>query len=232
MEPLLLYFGNYTYKNYVTLLINLIDRSSSIINCIKDPLARIRFLEYLNVLNKVINYHKENLYLISTLVAQIDDLNKEIEILKFNSSLIINNQELEYNDGSYKGQIVYGKPKGKGILYYDNGDRYEGDWINGQKEGKGIMYYDNGDRYEGDWINGEKEGKGIMYYDNGDRYEGDYTNNNRERQGIMYYNNGDREMGDFLNDKPIGKFVTLTKKGEVKINNYLINNSHLRTKSI
>ena len=29
------------------------------------------------------------------------------------------------------------------------------------KEGKGIYYYNNGDRYEGDWKNGKREGKGI-----------------------------------------------------------------------
>ena len=47
---------------------------------------------------------------------------------------------------------------------------------NNNKEGKGIFYYNNGDRYEGDWRNGNKEGKGIFYYFNsGDRMMGDYS---------------------------------------------------------
>ena len=40
-------------------------------------------------------------------------------------------------------------------------------------EGKGIFYYNSGDRYEGDWKNDKIEGKGIYYFNNGDRYEGD-----------------------------------------------------------
>ena len=38
--------------------------------------------------------------------------------------------------------------------------------IDGIREGKGIMYYNNGDRYEGDWKNDKKEGKGKYYYKN------------------------------------------------------------------
>ena len=42
----------------------------------------------------------------------------------------------------------------------------------------------------------------------------------KEKEKELYYNNGDRMMGDYYNDKPIGKHVTLTRDGEVKINNY------------
>ena len=36
-------------------------------------------------------------------------------------------------------------------------------------EGKGIYYFNNGDRYEGEWKNDKREGKGKYYYNNGDR---------------------------------------------------------------
>ena len=45
------------------------------------------------------------------------------------------------------------KKGGKGIYYFNDGDRYEGDYKNDNKEGKGIMHYNNGDRYEGYWKN-------------------------------------------------------------------------------
>ena len=48
----------------------------------------------------------------------------------------------------------------------------------------------------------------------------EWRNNKMEGKGSYYYNNGDREMGDYYNDNQIGKFVMLTKNGEVKINNY------------
>ena len=47
------------------------------------------------------------------------------------------------------------------------------------KEGKGVYYYNNGNRYEGDWRNSKREGKGIFYYNDGDREMGDYSNNKR-----------------------------------------------------
>ena len=80
--------------------------------------------------------------------------------------LIINNinnqQELKGikngHNWRYVGQVVNGLREGKGICYWENGDRYEGDYRNDNKEGKGIYYFDNGDRYEGDFRNGKKEG--------------------------------------------------------------------------
>ena len=57
------------------------------------------------------------------------------------------------------GDFRNGKPDGKGIEYYNNGDRYEGDFRNGKKEGKGIYYYNNGDRIIGDYYNGKPIGK-------------------------------------------------------------------------
>ena len=97
--------------------------------------------------------------------------------------------------------------------------RYVGQIVNGLREGKGIMYYTNGDRYEGYFRNDKPEGKGISYYNNGDRYEGDFRNNKKEGKGIYYYH-GDRMMGNYYNGKEIGKHVTLSRNGEVKINNY------------
>ena len=80
--------------------------------------------------------------------------------------------------------------------------------------------YNDGTRYVGQVVNGLREGKGILYWNNGDRYEGDWRNDKKEGKGIYYYHNGNREMGDYINDKRTGKQVTLTKTGEVKINNY------------
>ena len=67
----------------------------------------------------------------------------------------LTNQEINYNFDhknkpikrvKYIGQILNGVPEGKGIMYWNNGDRYEGDWKNNEREGKGIMYYNNGDK--------------------------------------------------------------------------------------
>ena len=46
-------------------------------------------------------------------------------------------------------------------MFYENGS-YEGDFKNDKKDGKGIFYYNNGDREMGDYLNGKKIGKHII----------------------------------------------------------------------
>ena len=46
------------------------------------------------------------------------------------------------------------------------GDKKE----NNIKEGKGIYYWNDGDRYEGEWKNDKKDGLGIYYYKNKWKY--------------------------------------------------------------
>ena len=52
-------------------------------------------------------------------------------------------------------------------------------------EGKGIYYYNDGDRYEGEFKNNRREGKGIYYNANGDREMGDYSNENQIGKHVM-----------------------------------------------
>ena len=136
---------------------------------------------------------------------------------KKNKELIINHITNLQNQMNQNFKEL--KNNNEQVIKYDNG-KYIGQVVNGLREGKGIYYFNNGDRYEGDFKNDNKEGKGIYYWNNGDRYEGDWKNDNKEGKGIYYWNNGDREMGDFLNGNPIGKHVILTINGEVIVNNY------------
>jgi stage V sporulation protein K len=46
------------------------------------------------------------------------------------------------------------KEHGKGISYYNEGDKYEGDWADGKITGAGTFYYKDGDKYEGEFLNG------------------------------------------------------------------------------
>ena len=126
-------------------------------NNISIQLKNINFL--LNALNEDINKNNKKL---KNLISN--------EILNTNNTKLneINNTEIKYNDGKYIGQVVNGKPEGKGIAYYNNGDRYEGDFKNDKREGKGIYYAHNGDREMGDWKDGKEIGKHVILSKNGE----------------------------------------------------------------
>ena len=44
-----------------------------------------------------------------------------------------------HKEGKYIGQVVNGLAEGKGIAYFNNGDKYEGDCKNGKADGRGIF---------------------------------------------------------------------------------------------
>ena len=157
-----------------------------------------RISDIITKMGNIINDNKKNTEnIINHITSLKKQINRQFEQLNINNNININQQEINYNNGRYIGQILNGLPEGKGIIYYGNGNRYEGEWKNGKYEGKGIASWNDGDRYEGDFRNGKTEGKGIYYY-----------------------HNGDRSMGDYHNDKQIGKHVKLTKEGKVKTYNY------------
>ncbi len=76
-------------------------------------------------------------------------------------------------------------PFGKGILYYENGDKYDGEFIYSniklknnnynilkfQKNGNGTYTWTNGNTYIGRFVNDKKDGFGIHKLYNGTMYE-------------------------------------------------------------
>ena len=85
--------------------------------------------------------------------------------------------KITYEDGYYQGEIYEGKPHGRGIRTWANGNRYEGDFDQGKRHGRGVFTWSNGDRYEGDFNKDWRHGKGILTEADGSRYEGTWENN-------------------------------------------------------
>ena len=46
-----------------------------------------------------------------------------------------------HDGGQYKGQMMNGKPNGKGHTTFKNGDTYEGEYIKGKREGYGTYSF-------------------------------------------------------------------------------------------
>ena len=43
--------------------------------------------------------------------------------------------------GEYKGEMLNGKPYGKGTTVYHNGNRYEGEYVRGKREGNAPLTF-------------------------------------------------------------------------------------------
>ena len=50
----------------------------------------------------------------------------------------------------------------KGVIKFPNGDKYFGDLIDGKPYGKGETTYSNRDRYKGEHVEGKRHGDGTL----------------------------------------------------------------------
>ena len=74
--------------------------------------------------------------------------------------------------GEFQGEMVQGKPHGKGKTVYKNGNWYEGEYEKGKRQGFGTYTFFDGEKYEGEWFQDQQHGKGVYYFSNNNRYEG------------------------------------------------------------
>ena len=159
--------NNQTYSNNNNILLGVINELQQISNSSHENLTIKRISDVIIKMNFIINENKKNH---ESIMNQFTKLENQISQLsqKLNVNNINNQQELKGKNWRYVGQVVNGLKEGKGILYYNDGDRYEGDFRNGKFEGKGIYYYHNGDREMGDYYNDKEIGKHVMLTRNGE----------------------------------------------------------------
>ena len=60
---------------------------------------------------------------------------------------------------------------------------------NDKKDGKGIIYYNSGNRYEGNWKKNKRNGSGY-YFNNGIKQIGDFSDGRKIRKHLLLKNNG------------------------------------------
>ena len=136
--------NNQTYANNNNILLGIINELQQIINYSKEDLTIKRISDIIIKINFFFNeYKKDHESIMNQFALQQNQLaSLQNQLNQLNQNLKINNinnqQELKLNIGRYVGQVINGLREGKGIEYYNNGDRYEGDFRNDAKEGKGI----------------------------------------------------------------------------------------------
>lgn len=108
-------------------------------------------------------------------ILHLDNLN--IFTQNFNSEDNENDQNelnlseiLEKNNFSSNNISIFPQKK------EPNAVKYIGFWKSNIINGKGIYYYENGEKYSGDFIMGKKSGKGKIFYANGNlKYSGEFA---------------------------------------------------------
>ena len=72
-------------------------------------------------------------------------------------------QVIEYENGTYTGEVVNGVREGKGKFVMNNGAVAYGEWVNDFMHGEGIYRSFNGEViYEGNFVNGDMEGPRFL----------------------------------------------------------------------
>lgn len=110
-------------------------------------------------------------------------------------------QELEFDNGLYRGEIVNGEMHGNGEFIFNTGTRYQGAFRNNSMEGRGKLTYTNGKVYEGTFYNNVLEGPGACKWENGDFYVGEFKNGKMHGKGCYIWKNGNRFEGLFADNK-------------------------------
>ena len=121
---------------------------------------------------------------------------------------------LEFAEGKYVGEIVFGVPQGKGVMTYNDGDRYEGMWNDGVPDGKGKYSVAKGDVYDGEWKGGLRHGYGVMTFHRGGKYEGTWQNDDYHGKGKMTYPDGAVYEGDYVEGYQEGQGTYTTSEGK------------------
>lgn len=126
------------------------------------------------------------------------------------------------NGDVYAGEVLDGKPHGRGRLIKPDRTVFFGEFRDGRQHGHIYVDYMSGGytHYEGRMERGLWHGHGRLVTRAGDSYEGEFNAGKRHGHGTYSFSDGNEITGDFANDVPVGR-VTMevwgggTYEGEV-----------------
>ena len=120
------------YVNNNNLLLEVINKLENIMKDTNDKFIIQRIKDIIIIMNKVTKNCDQIRKDIQNLTNNMNQRFNHLELnIKTNNININNNNQIRiYNNGRYEGQLINNKREGKGIFYYNNGDRYDGDYYN------------------------------------------------------------------------------------------------------
>src|ERR1043166_7366358 len=90
----------------------------------------------------------------------------------------------------YRGEMVDGRPQGRGTYIDRSGLRYDGEWATGLMEGEGHLLLPNGDVYRGGFKAGRLQGHGVYIDAAGRLYDGGFSAGLRDGPAHVVEPNG------------------------------------------
>ena len=118
--------------------------------------------------------------------------------------------EYRYSEGLYEGELVCGKPHGKGLLRLEKGGAYEGEFVNGKKDGRGVFKWASGAVYEGEWREGKRNGQGTYTASNGIQFTGYYKDDKKVGLGTVTLVDGIVQTAQHEDGKLHGQCIELS----------------------
>ena len=97
----------------------------------------------------------------------------------------------------YEGEITDGKPNGKGIETFPNGEKYVGEFKDGEYHGQGIYTWKDGRKYVGKVKDGECHGQGTFSSKDGETFVGEWKDD--EEWNIKEYDKNGNITGKWVN---------------------------------
>jgi len=76
----------------------------------------------------------------------------------------------------YEGDYSKGSRNGKGVFYFNNGDRYEGEVLKDKRHGSGTYFWKDGSKWVGTFSNGLLNGVGMFTNAKGNSWSVEYKN--------------------------------------------------------
>ena len=128
-------------------------------------------------------------------IKALTKLGLQLQAAKLPSALFPTTRStLKFADGRFEGDLICGKPHGKGSAWFDNGGKYEGEWVGGKKHGVGIFRWPSGASYQGEWKEGKRHGNGIYLALGGIEYQGHYKDDKKQGLGLVRLPNGNTQL--------------------------------------
>ena len=81
---------------------------------------------------------------------------------------------IDWEEGTYTGEVSNNVPNGQGTETYPDGRKYVGEYEDDRKHGQGTYTWSDGTKYVGEYKDDKRHGQGTYTESNGSKYVGEF----------------------------------------------------------